>query len=284
MQDNPRRTFLTYALGGLILGLSAAPGWAKPIADINEAINKAGRLRMLSQRIAKAYCQIGQGILADAARKILANSLSLYDEQLDSLRAYAPTPDIRATYDELATAWRGYREVAAAPPTLAGAKQVAVLNESVLRLAHLGTTQLELHSGSNLGRLINISGRQRMLSQRLAKFYMLRHWGISSSEMDSEARVARGEFISALDALGKAKENTSAIAGDLELAKVQWLFFDQALQSQRGGGKDDAEAQNVATTSERILEVMDRITGMYARLSVAAAPAQPATRAETKRR
>jgi nitrate/nitrite-specific signal transduction histidine kinase len=261
-------------LGGLVLALTAARAWAKPIADINEAINKAGRLRMLSQRIAKVYCQIGQGILPDAARKILAASISLYDEHLESLRAYAPTPDIRATYDELASAWRGYRDVAAAPPTPAGAKQVAVLNENVLRLAHLGTTQLELHSGSNLGRLINISGRQRMLSQRLAKFYMLRHWGITSPEMDSEARVARGEFISALDALGKAKENTTAIAGELELAKVQWLFFDQALQSQRGGGKDDTDAQNVATTSERILEVMDRITGMYAKLNAGPAPAK----------
>ena len=32
------------------------------IADLNSAINKAGRQRMLSQRMAKAYFQIGQQV------------------------------------------------------------------------------------------------------------------------------------------------------------------------------------------------------------------------------
>jgi len=280
----PRRQFLKLSLAGLLLGLPMARASAKPVADINEAINKAGRLRMLSQRIAKVYCQIGQGILPDQARKILATSLTLFDEHLESLQDYAPTAEIVTTYSELANAWRDYRRVATAPPTPAGGKQLATLNENVLRLAHLGTTQLELHSGTNLGRLINISGRQRMLSQRMAKFYMLRHWGIATPEMDGEARVARGEFISALDALGKARENTSAIAGELELAKVQWLFFDQALQAQSGGGKQDTDAQNVATTSERILEVMDRITGMYARLVAGKSPAPVVDKKPEKKR
>ena len=33
------------------------------VTDINSAINKAGRERMLSQRMAKAYFQLGQGIV-----------------------------------------------------------------------------------------------------------------------------------------------------------------------------------------------------------------------------
>lgn len=284
MHNPQRRGLIKLALGGMLLASLPGHGaWAAEIPNINEAINKAGRLRMLSQRIAKTYCLVGQNILPGPSAKILNGSMTLFAEHLAELKAFAPTEEIRSTYGDLGAAWQEYRKVAAAPPTLQGARKIAVLNEDVLRLAHLGTTQLELHSGSGVGRLINISGRQRMLSQRLAKFYMLRHWGITSPDMDREARVARGEFVSALDALSKAPENSKAIATELDLAKMQWVFFDDALNAQKGGGKDDIDAQNVATTSERILEVMDRITGMYARLTQPE-PAAATAKAPVKKR
>jgi nitrate/nitrite-specific signal transduction histidine kinase len=282
MNDTSRRRFIVRSTAALcLLGLLPGIATARTITSINEAINMAGRLRMLSQRITKTYCQIGLGVLPEQAQKILGNSINLFAEHIAALIEYAPTDEIRSTYADLNSAWLEYRKQAAAPPTPEGARKMAVLNEDVLRLAHLGTTQLELYSGSSVGRLINISGRQRMLSQRLAKFYMLRYWGINSPDMERESRVARGEFVTALDALSKAPENTKVISGELELARIQWMFFDEALKSQKGGGKDAIDAQNVATTSERILEVMDRITGMYARLT---APEPPAASSVGKKR
>ena len=57
---------------GAILVLAIWTGAASAqIADINSAINKAGRQRMLSQRMAKAYFQVGQDIDADRSKKIL---------------------------------------------------------------------------------------------------------------------------------------------------------------------------------------------------------------------
>lgn len=276
-----RRRFLQIMAGAgmaalLPTGLAhAAPAAVHAaIADINEAINKAGRLRMLSQRIAKAYCQIGQGIVPEKSARILAASQQLFLDHLTELKVFAPTTDIKESYAELETLWKRYQSLTAGKPTLENARQVAVLNEDVLRVAHLATTQLELHSGSGVGRLINIAGRQRMLSQRMAKFYMLRNWGIKSPDMEREAQLARREFISALDALGKAPENDAAIKAELEQARMQWMFFDDALKQQGGESKDAmVYANHVATTSERLLEVMDRVTGLYARLS--AAPAAP---------
>jgi len=242
------------------------------IANLNEAINKAGRMRMLSQRMAKAYCQAGQSILAEQSRRILDLSMKLYQEHLDELKAFAPSEDIKATYAELETIWRRYRQLLSGTPTLDNARLITKINEDALRVAHLGTTQLELVSTSSVGRLVNIAGRQRMLSQRLAKFYMFQRWGIGAAGMDGEAETARREFLSALDALERAPENTAKIRGELELARMQWVFFDQALRQQKTGDKDPTYAANVATTSERILEVMDRVTNLYAQLTPAAAP------------
>ena len=268
-----RREFLCRGAGLAIL-LVAPVGMARAaIASLNEAINKAGRMRMLSQRMTKAYCQFGQSILPEQSRRILDLSMKLYQEHLDDLKAYAPSADIQATYAELETIWRKYRQLLISAPNLNDARVIAQINEDALRVAHLGTTQLELLSTSSVGRLVNISGRQRMLSQRMAKFYMMRRWGIGGASLESEAQLAKREFLSALDALERAPENSAKIKGELELARTQWLFFDQALQQEKSGDKDATHAANVATTSERILEVMDRATNLYAQLSAPAAPA-----------
>ncbi len=272
--DITRRQFLLSTAGvGIMTLLPAGLARAAGITDIGDAINKAGRQRMLSQRMAKAYCQIGLGILPGRSEKILAQSKQRFSEQLAELKAYAPTPDIKESYAELDTLWRKYQGLLSGKPNLDNARLIATLNEDVLRSAHLATTQLELHAASNVGRLINIAGRQRMLSQRMAKFYMFRVWGIKSPSLEQEAQLARREFVSALDALGKARENDNTIKNELELARTQWLFFDEALKQQDVGGKDTMTyATNVATTSERLLEVMDRVTGHYARISAASAP------------
>jgi hypothetical protein len=284
MSTITRRQFLGHCM--IALAMSAAP--SRPafaaIASLNEAINKAGRMRMLSQRMAKAYCQLGQNILPDPSRRILDASIKLYQEHLVDLKAYAPSEDIKATYAELETIWRRYRQLLSAAPSLENARLIAQINEDALRVAHLGTTQLELVSTSSVGRLVNISGRQRMLSQRMAKFYMMRRWGIGNAAMDSEAQLAKREFLSAMGALERAPENTGKIKGELELARTQWIFFDQALQLQSAGDKDSTYAANVATTSERILEVMDRVTNLYAQLGATPAPAAPAASPRSARR
>lgn len=267
MQTITRRQWLTWGAGLLAaLVVQVKPAIAA-ITTLNEAINKAGRMRMLSQRMAKAYCQLGLSVLPSQSQRILDASMKLFQEHLAELKAYAPSADIQSTYAELEGIWRRYRQLLAGTPGLENARLIAQVNEEVLRVAHLGTTQLELLSTSSLGRLVNIAGRQRMLSQRLAKFYMFRQWRIGNAAMDSEAQLAKREFLSAMDALERAPENTEQIKRELEMARMQWVFFDQALRQEAAGAARPEYAANVATTSERILEVMDRVTNLYARQS-----------------
>jgi hypothetical protein len=261
-----RRNFLHWSLGGGALLL--APGVALPqVVDINDAINKAGRQRMLSQRVAKSYMALGQKVHGDADR-ILGASMALFDRQLVELKAFAPTPEIKATYGTLESAWSECKTaLVGTAPAKSGAEQVLALSGKVLQLANQGTVQFEAHSGKPVGKLVNIAGRQRMLSQRMAAFYLSASWGVQAAAAQAELTKARDEYLKAHEVLKTAPEATTAIKNELQLAEAQFAFFDTALRNLRPGAADVTAQMNVFTTSERILQVMDGVTGMYSKLT-----------------
>ena len=235
------------------------------ISDINVAINKAGRQRMLSQRMAKAYFQIGQQIDTDRSRKVLDSSVAVFDRQLVELKNFAPTPEIKETYLKLEKSWLAYKDVLlGAAPSPENGRKVLAISDEVLALAQQGTVQLEKKSGSNAGHLVNVSGRQRMLSQRMAKFYQASAWGIADTGSASSLDKARKDFTDAMQELGTAPANTQQIKDGLELVKQQWIFFEAALNQKSSGDKRTQLA--VATTSERILEEMEGVVGLYEKL------------------
>lgn len=262
-----RRTFASLSVTGISSCL--LPSTAMPqVIDINNAINKAGSQRMLSQRAAKSYMAMGQKIQGDNADKILSVSMALFDRQLAELKAFAPTSEIKTTYAVLETLWSDYKvALVGSAAAKGGAEPVLVLAGKVLQAANQGTVQLESFSGKATSKLINIAGRQRMLSQRMAAFYLSASWGVQAAASAAELMKAKDEFINAHELLKIAPESTAAIKTELHLAETQFTFFDLALRNLKPGSGDVNAQTNVFTTSERILQVMDGVTGMYTKLS-----------------
>jgi hypothetical protein len=239
------------------------------IKDLNEAINKAGRQRMLSQRMGKAWLALVHNVEADAAQKILVASKSLFEKQLYDLMAFASNDTLRSTYQKLQQAWLDYSAVMAqGAPDRTRAAAMLKNDGKVLAIAHQGTQEFEQTLAKPVGRLVNIAGRQRMLSQRMAKFYFAAALPVNADEAKREIAKARSEFLAAMEILRSAPEATSVIRDELSLASGQWVFFNQSLlhlDAQRAGYK---QLQEVFTTSEAILSVMDRVTGLYANIKV----------------
>lgn len=259
---NPRRKILQ-ALLSLPLAM-ALPVGAKPSPlGMAAAINKAGRQRMLSQRIAKVHAQLLLSVHTKKALKIMDDSIALFDSQLSELKAFSPTPEIRDLYVQLAQLWAPYRSAAYAMPNPDNLKRVAQLNEEVLQTAHAATMALEKHSGTASTRLVNISGRQRMLSQRAAKFYLFRAAGLTGPEVEKGLAGARKEFEAGLVELKKAPQNTEKIKLRLLSAESQWAFFTHALDNYAPGAQNMTYLEYVAVSSENVLEVMDDITQLY---------------------
>jgi nitrate/nitrite-specific signal transduction histidine kinase len=253
----------------LILAGASCTGTAyAQVKDINDAINKAGRQRMLSQRMAKAWlAQLVGTASTNVAnvRAVLLSSIALFEKQLNELSQYASSAELRITYEQMQQQWIAYKaSLMLDNPTGVAAPLLLALDSKVLQLAQQGTVQYEAVSGKSVGKLVNIAGRQRMLSQRMAKFFYAASMSIQPDIAKKEIQTARTEFVTTTQILFNAPEADSRIKDTLALVKGQWVFFDAALQRLDEKRLNDRQLSDVFVASETILSEMDKVTGYFA--------------------
>lgn len=222
-------------------------------------INMAGLQRMLTQRIGKAYCQVGLQIDTDSSRQQLYEAIDLFDDNLIKLEEYATSGAVKSALKRVRDLWIPVKATATDPMTLEGAKLVAYWNDDLLYASHKVVQLLQDESNTPHARLVNISGRQRMLSQRLAKLYMLQVWGINTLTVRDEIETARNEFTGALAVLQAAPENTAAINRQLKFVASDWVWISQSLDMV----DTDPFPKTMADASESILVNMHDITRLY---------------------
>jgi nitrate/nitrite-specific signal transduction histidine kinase len=235
---------------------------AQPIDSMGEAINQAGRQRMLTQRIVKSYCQMGQDVRYLVASQDLDSAITLFEQQLERLKQFAHAPATRKTLDEVTRLWAPVKVIATADVSRDQAPQLRAQAEKLLAAAHRVVLQLEAQSGTNKGHLVNIAGRQRMLSQRMGNLYMLMSWGFDDPQYRADFDQAVEEFEDALEELRAAAENTTEIDRALKKVAQNWDMFKLGNRMEKG----EYVPSLVARMLDKILVQMNQITGMYAAL------------------
>ena len=230
--------------------------------DTPRAIDMAGRLRMLSQRCTKAYLQWGQSIAGDSARTLLQESVSRYEAHLAALKTFMPNPAVQASLPQLQTLWSQFKALLIGEPSRTGAAALYDANETLQSAAHYLTVSYGNTNGSPLEYLIGLAGRQRMLSQRLAKFYFYRTWELYEAPADMEMHLSRAHFTSVLTQLENSGHAAPAARAAATRLRRAWERYQQALFASKELTAMRAGAERVAEGSESVLAACEDVVAL----------------------
>jgi len=263
------KPFLIAALLGILAGAcfsdlahaASSPGESSSPAA-SHYVAAAGRVRQHAERLAKLYQQIGMGLDPEKAWRQVDASRRQIDNELGGLRRTPLTDKTTAVIERMAQTWEELKRDTAFPYSAQNRQNVFIEADALAMMAGKLATQFELHSSAPTARLLDLTLRQNMLAQRLARFYLMAYAGDTTAGLLVDIEQARREFSSALNELIGAGENTESNRRALELARVQWVFFEQSIFGMKD--RNATNAMTVATSSERILEVLEELSLQYA--------------------
>ena len=228
-------------------------------ARVAEAMNRAGQQRMLSQRLVKLYALACSRTDGQTAALLMRETVTRVEDNFKALEAELSPQTFGDLLQAGRTAWAELRQLLEATPSAAELTRLDALGEAVLNNAEALVLALESSGVASPVGVVNTAGRQRMLSQRMAKLALLRLAAPDPAPLVAAMDEARSAFEQGLRALEVAPLSTPEIRAVLQQGRVAW----QALCGTLPDAGQPAGRLRLAAASEDLLLIFDRLTKAY---------------------
>ena len=232
-------------------------------AHVAESVNRSGQLRMLSQRLVKLHLLQAAGVQVAHHAALLQASVQWVDGNVALLRKSLSLPTDGDLLEHVAQTWEHLKAALAQADT----DVVEACAEALLHGAERLTASLEAAGAGAPLQVLNLAGRQRMLSQRFSKYALLALAGQVGAVGTAQAgmNAAQQEFEAALTYLNGIPLSTSAISEALGSAGVAWLQMVAAAKDAQRLPADQRSAplQALADGSETLLGLFEQLSEHY---------------------
>ncbi len=239
--------------------VSAGRGVNDKVQDI---INIAGKQRMLSQRIAKDYLYKGKGVAQEKASRELQKSLQEFSKNIDILNKDINDEEIKNLIAFVQMSEDELKGIVKKPFNLNNAQLLLDLSESMLEGSQYIVDSLKKKYNLKSAEVIDKAGQQRMLAQRIAKYYIAYQLGIKDKNTVEQTRKAVEQFSKNNQFIMSYKDNTPAINEELHQVNKLWKIVHKFYLNIEKGGLPLI----VYNTTNDITKKMDSVVKMYVKL------------------
>ena len=237
------------------------PLWAFEITSASHAVDIAGKQRMFTQNMLKNYTMIGMNNQFGNPSKELITLEKDFEEHLNALILQAKTAQTKESLTVVHSLWIPILKILKETPSK---EKVAGLQKSLdtlLKASDTATQAFAKESGTSSAQIVNMSGKQRMLSQRMASLYMLKVWGIDDPQFEVKLQKSMDEFKTSLGKLEQTEINTDEINKELKKVKRAFMYFEMMSKS-----KSKYTPSLIYKKSNDILQSMNSVTHAYVAL------------------